>query len=179
MRPPVAEPRATEAIAGIIELRRHGSSTTGHAYQRGRHRLLRRVDVPALRRAVALLPRRDGARSPRERGGNPDDPHRRDPLDFVLWQPSLARRAGVGARRSASAGPGWHIECSALAMHELGPTIDLHGGGTDLIFPHHECEVAQSESVTGEPFVAPLDALGDGAATRARRCRSRSATSCS
>ena len=49
--------------------------------------------------------------------------------------------------------PGWHIECSALAMRELGTTIDLHGGGSDLIFPHHECEAAQSEAATGELFV--------------------------
>ncbi|MEY2402798.1 MAG: L-cysteine:1D-myo-inositol 2-amino-2-deoxy-alpha-D-glucopyranoside ligase, partial [Acidimicrobiaceae bacterium] len=49
--------------------------------------------------------------------------------------------------------PGWHIECSALALRELGTTIDLHGGGADLIFPHHECERAQSEAATGEPFV--------------------------
>ena len=87
----------------------------------------------------------------RARGGNPDDPHRRQPLDFVLWQPSLADepawRAPFGVGR-----PGWHIECSAMAMHEHGPTLDLHGGGTDLIFPHHECEIAQSESLTGEPF---------------------------
>ena len=88
----------------------------------------------------------------RARGGNPDDPHRRAPLDFVLWQPSLADepawRAPFGVGR-----PGWHIECSAMAMHEHGPTLDLHGGGTDLIFPHHECEIAQSEAITGEPFV--------------------------
>ena len=49
--------------------------------------------------------------------------------------------------------PGWHIECSALALRELGSTIDLHGGGTDLIFPHHECEAAQSEAATGARFV--------------------------
>ena len=49
--------------------------------------------------------------------------------------------------------PGWHIECSALALRELGTTIDLHGGGSDLIFPHHECERAQSEAATGQPFV--------------------------
>jgi L-cysteine:1D-myo-inositol 2-amino-2-deoxy-alpha-D-glucopyranoside ligase len=49
--------------------------------------------------------------------------------------------------------PGWHIECSALALRELGTTIDLHGGGADLIFPHHECERAQSEAATGETFV--------------------------
>ena len=82
---------------------------------------------------------------PRRAAATPTIPHRRDPLDFVLWQPSLpdepAWRAPFGVGR-----PGWHIECSAMAMHELGPTLDLHGGGTDLIFPHHECEVAQSES---------------------------------
>jgi L-cysteine:1D-myo-inositol 2-amino-2-deoxy-alpha-D-glucopyranoside ligase len=49
--------------------------------------------------------------------------------------------------------PGWHVECSALALRELGTTIDLHGGGSDLVFPHHECEAAQSEAATGEPFV--------------------------
>lgn len=88
----------------------------------------------------------------RERGGDVDNPAKRDPLDFVLWQPSAddepAWEAVWGAGR-----PGWHIECSALALRELGETIDLHGGGSDLIFPHHECERAQSESVTGKLFV--------------------------
>jgi L-cysteine:1D-myo-inositol 2-amino-2-deoxy-alpha-D-glucopyranoside ligase len=85
-------------------------------------------------------------------GGNPDDPKKRDPLDFVLWQPSLPDEpfweSHFGPGR-----PGWHIECSALAMRDLGPTIDVHGGGRDLAFPHHECEAAQSESVTHQPFV--------------------------
>ena len=58
-----------------------------------------------------------------------------------------------GPRSGARDGPGWHIECSALALRELGVSIDLHGGGTDLIFPHHECETAQSEAATGERFV--------------------------
>ena len=88
----------------------------------------------------------------RQRGGNVDDPHKRNPLDFVLWHPSAddepAWETAWGAGR-----PGWHIECSALALRELGTTIDLHGGGSDLIFPHHECERAQSEAATGETFV--------------------------
>ena len=88
----------------------------------------------------------------RQRGGNVDDPHKRNPLDFVLWHPSAddepAWDTAWGAGR-----PGWHIECSALALRELGTTIDLHGGGSDLIFPHHECERAQSEAATGETFV--------------------------
>lgn len=88
----------------------------------------------------------------RQRGGNVEDPHKRQPLDFVLWHPSLADEPSWDTMWGPGR-PGWHIECSALALRELGTTIDLHGGGTDLIFPHHECERAQSEAATGEPFV--------------------------
>ena len=86
------------------------------------------------------------------RGGHPDDARQRNPLDFILWQPSRDDEpfwdSPFGPGR-----PGWHIECSAMGMALLGETIDLHGGGTDLIFPHHECELAQSEAATGVPFV--------------------------
>ncbi|MEO6122390.1 MAG: cysteine--tRNA ligase [Ilumatobacteraceae bacterium] len=88
----------------------------------------------------------------RERGGNVDDPNKRDPLDFVLWHPSAEDEPSWETMWGPGR-PGWHIECSALALRELGTTIDLHGGGSDLIFPHHECERAQSEAATGEPFV--------------------------
>jgi L-cysteine:1D-myo-inositol 2-amino-2-deoxy-alpha-D-glucopyranoside ligase len=88
----------------------------------------------------------------RERGGDVDNPAKRDPLDFVLWQPSADDEPAWDAVWGPGR-PGWHIECSALALRELGETIDLHGGGTDLIYPHHECERAQSESVTGRLFV--------------------------
>ena len=150
MVPPVAEPRATETIEEIISIVErlldsgHAYLTHGTAY----------FDVSTFPRfgEVSHYSHEQMVRLARARGGNPDDPHRRDPLDFVLWQPSLddepAWRAPFGVGR-----PGWHIECSAMAMHELGPTLDLHGGGTDLIFPHHECEVAQSEALTGQPFV--------------------------
>ena len=86
-----------------------------------------------------------------EQGGNPDDPNKRDPLDFVLWQPSGDDEPAW----ESLWGPGRRggIECSALALRELGTTIDLHGGSTDLIFPHHECETAQSEAATGGRFV--------------------------
>ena len=87
----------------------------------------------------------------RQRGGNVDDPNKRNPLDFVLWHPSAADEPSWDTIWGAGR-PGWHIECSALALRELGTTIDLHGGGGDLIFPHHECERAQSEAATGEPF---------------------------
>jgi L-cysteine:1D-myo-inositol 2-amino-2-deoxy-alpha-D-glucopyranoside ligase len=88
----------------------------------------------------------------RQRGGQVDDPYKRHQLDFVLWLPSAADEPSWDTMWGPGR-PGWHIECSALALRELGTTIDLHGGGTDLIFPHHECERAQSEAATGEPFV--------------------------
>ena len=87
-----------------------------------------------------------------ERGGDPDREGKKDPLDCLLWR---AERPGEPSWPSpwGPGRPGWHIECSALALRELGTTIDLHGGGSDLIFPHHECEAAQSEAATGEPLV--------------------------
>ncbi len=88
----------------------------------------------------------------RERGGKVDDPNKRHPLDFVLWHPSEPDEPSWETLWGPGR-PGWHIECSALALRELGTTIDLHGGGSDLIFPHHECERAQSEAATGELFV--------------------------
>jgi L-cysteine:1D-myo-inositol 2-amino-2-deoxy-alpha-D-glucopyranoside ligase len=88
----------------------------------------------------------------KERGGHVDDPNKRHPLDFVLWHPSAPDEPSWDTMWGPGR-PGWHIECSALALRELGTTIDLHGGGADLIFPHHECERAQSEAATGETFV--------------------------
>jgi L-cysteine:1D-myo-inositol 2-amino-2-deoxy-alpha-D-glucopyranoside ligase len=85
-------------------------------------------------------------------GGRPEDPNKRDPLDFVLWQPSLEDEPAWESRWGAGR-PGWHIECSAIALRDLGVTLDVHGGGRDLAFPHHECEAAQSESVSGAAFV--------------------------
>ena len=150
MRPAFAEPRVTEAIPPIIAMVDRLLST-GHAYVT--HGTVY-FDISTFGRFGELshYPRDRMLKLAAARGGRPDDPHRRDPLDFVLWQPSLADepswRAPFGVGR-----PGWHVECSAMAIESLGPTVDLHGGGTDLIFPHHECEIAQSESVTGKPFV--------------------------
>ncbi|MFA5110113.1 MAG: cysteine--tRNA ligase [Desulfobaccales bacterium] len=79
------------------------------------------------------------------------DPNKEDPLDFVLWKGS---KPGEPAWDSpwGPGRPGWHIECSAMSMYYLGETFDLHGGGQDLVFPHHENELAQSEAATGQPF---------------------------
>lgn len=89
----------------------------------------------------------------KERGGNPEDPLKNHPLDFVLWQKS---KVGEPSWESpwGRGRPGWHIECSALVNKYLGDQIDIHGGGLDLIFPHHESELAQSEIYTGKkPYV--------------------------
>jgi L-cysteine:1D-myo-inositol 2-amino-2-deoxy-alpha-D-glucopyranoside ligase len=87
-----------------------------------------------------------------ERGGDPTDPRKRQPLDFVLWQPSAPGEPAWDSLWGAGR-PGWHIECTALARRELDTdTLDLHGGGGDLIFPHHECSAAQSECLTGRPL---------------------------
>lgn len=87
-----------------------------------------------------------------ERGNFPLDKHKRDPLDFVLWQ---RQHKGEPAWDSpwGKGRPGWHIECSAMALRYLGSTVTIHGGGSDLIFPHHEAEIAQSENFTGKKFV--------------------------
>lgn len=80
-----------------------------------------------------------------------EDLDKEDPADFALWkaarpgEPSWASPWGYGR-------PGWHIECTSMCRHHLGDTIDIHGGGNDLVFPHHENEIAQSESLTGQPF---------------------------
>lgn len=89
----------------------------------------------------------------KDRGNNPNDPKKKNPLDFVLWlhteeKPYWESPWGHGR-------PGWHIECSAMIHDYLGEQIDIHGGGRDLIFPHHESEIAQSENYTGKkPYVA-------------------------
>ena len=102
----------------------------------------------------------------RERGGDPDRPGKRHPIDPLLWrmardgEPSWESDLGPGR-------PGWHVECAAIALNRLGPQIDLNGGGSDLIFPHHECGAAHAEAITGvAPFAAALHARRDDRAGR-------------
>ncbi|MGH9116061.1 MAG: cysteine--tRNA ligase, partial [Acidimicrobiales bacterium] len=148
--PAFSEPRATSAISDILGFIGMVLES-GHAYQAGGAVYF---DVSTFERfgQVSHLDREAMLSLAAERGGKPEDPHKDDPLDFVLWQPSAP---GEPAWDSlwGSGRPGWHVECSALALRELGETIDLHGGGSDLIFPHHECETAQSEAATGSRFV--------------------------
>jgi L-cysteine:1D-myo-inositol 2-amino-2-deoxy-alpha-D-glucopyranoside ligase len=151
VRPPDFYPRATdvipEIIAGVETLiaRGLGYASGGSVYYA--------VDRYPAFAQLSHLPRDEQLPVANERGNRPDDPHKRHPLDFVLWQ---AQAPGEPAWDSpwGPGRPGWHIECSTLSTRFLGPTLDLHSGGGDLVFPHHECEIAQSEPITGQqPFV--------------------------
>jgi L-cysteine:1D-myo-inositol 2-amino-2-deoxy-alpha-D-glucopyranoside ligase len=148
--PVVSTPRASSAIPdirgfiGMVLDRGYAYQTAGSVYfDVGKFAEFGTIGNYSREQMLALA---------RERGGDVDNPAKRDPLDFVLWQPSAPDEPSWDTLWGPGR-PGWHIECSALALRELGTTIDLHGGGTDLIFPHHECERAQSEAATGEPFV--------------------------
>lgn len=145
VKPPTIEPWATHHIGEMVELIGQ-LIDTGHAYAVGgdvyfsvrsdpEYGKLSRHDPDDLRSGSRIEP----------------DERKRDPLDFALWkaakpgEPSWDAPWGVGR-------PGWHIECSAMARKYLGDGFDIHAGGHDLIFPHHENEIAQSESATGMPF---------------------------
>ena len=140
-------PRATEHIGDIIKLVKK-LIETGHAYatENGDVYFSVRSDPGYGKlKGQDIDDMENGARiSPTEQ--------KRDPLDFALWkgekpgEPSWPSPWGKGR-------PGWHVECSAMSMKYLGETFDIHGGGMDLIFPHHENEIAQSECATGKPFV--------------------------
>ncbi len=144
-------PKASEEIPAMLEIIRH-LVDLGHAYVRDGNVYFNIKSDPHFGE-MARLSYADMLSTANERGNNPDDPHKEDPLDFVLWQRSDPAEAawespwGLGR-------PGWHIECTAMATRYLGPQIDIHGGGADLVFPHHTCEIAQTEPATGQrPFV--------------------------
>lgn len=147
--PCYSEPWASSAI---VEIQRITARLLekGHAYVR-EGRVFFAVETYRRFGQVSGL---DGAAMlllARERGGNPEDPRKRHPLDFVLWQGQASAEEPAWPSPWGPGRPGWHIECSALALRELGtPTIDLHGGGADLVFPHHDCSAAQSEALTGQ-----------------------------
>jgi len=101
---------------------------------------------------LSRLSEEEMLRLARERGADPDDPRKRGPLDFVLWQRSLTGEPSWDSPWGAGR-PGWHIECSVLSTQELGTPIDVHGGGDDLIFPHHEGEIAQASGAGISPYV--------------------------
>ncbi len=134
--------RMTDIIAGLLK--------KGFAYEKNGNVYFA---VGAYREygRLSRLSKKEMLRTANQRGNNPDDPDKKDPLDFVLWQskkagePSWLSPWGLGR-------PGWHIECSAMATQYLGHSVDIHGGGADLVFPHHESEIAQSQSASRRRF---------------------------
>jgi L-cysteine:1D-myo-inositol 2-amino-2-deoxy-alpha-D-glucopyranoside ligase len=151
IRPPDAYPRATEVMDDIIAAVEK-LLDVGVAYvQNGS--VYYHTDCWGSFGELSHLSKDEMLATANERGNNPDDPNKRDPLDFVLWQ---AQSPGEPAWDSpwGPGRPGWHIECSSMSSKFLGDTIDFHSGGGDLLFPHHECEIAQIEPITGKkPFV--------------------------
>ena len=143
--PPDVDPKATEHVPQMIELIGR-LVASGHAYPVD-------GDVYFEIRRFSPYGRLSGKNLDELLAGArvEVDERKRDPRDFALWkgakpgEPAWDSPWGPGR-------PGWHIECSAMAMKYLGESFDLHGGGEDLIFPHHECEIAQAEACTGRPF---------------------------
>jgi cysteinyl-tRNA synthetase len=154
VRRPTVYAKATEEIPNIIQLVQM-LVQKGFAYERQGYvyyDVRKDADFGAMAQAVGLNDYHSMLTIANERGNFPDDPRKNDPLDFVLWQ---AQAPGEPAWQSpwGPGRPGWHIECSSMSMHFLGEQIDIHGGGADLAFPHHTCEIAQSEHATGQvPF---------------------------
>jgi cysteinyl-tRNA synthetase len=160
--PPTVEPRATEHIEDMKRLI-ETLIAKGHAYVAQDHVLFDVSSMPDYGRLAnrSLEEMEAGARVEVA-------PYKKGPMDFVLWKPSKAASSseavgqqGIGepawdspAGITAKGRPGWHIECSAMAEKHLGQVFDIHGGGIDLVFPHHENEVAQSRCAHGTPIMA-------------------------
>jgi L-cysteine:1D-myo-inositol 2-amino-2-deoxy-alpha-D-glucopyranoside ligase len=151
VRPPDRFPRATDVIPQIIEVVQR-LIDAGVAYESGGS-VYFHVDAWPEYGKLSRLSRDEMLPIANERGNDPEDPNKRDPLDFVLWQAKTPGEPFWDSPWGAGR-PGWHIECSTMAVHFLGNTIDIHSGGADLTFPHHESEIAQAEGATDQrPFV--------------------------
>jgi L-cysteine:1D-myo-inositol 2-amino-2-deoxy-alpha-D-glucopyranoside ligase len=152
-RPPTFSPRATDFVPHMVE-EVQAILAAGHGYVRKGTVYFRVSSDPQYGR-LSGLPRDQMVKLAGERGGHPEDPNKDDPLDFVLWQPSEPDEPWWESPWSRGR-PGWHIECSTMARRLLGQPVDFHGGGKDLIFPHHESELAQAEAISDPrelPFV--------------------------
>ena len=145
--PPDSEPRATDHLPDIIDM-------IGKLIDRGHAYVADNGDVYYDVRSFPEYGKLSGKSIDDLESGARVEPGdvKRDPLDFALWK---AAKRGEPAWNSpwGDGRPGWHIECSAMSTQALGDTFDIHGGGADLTFPHHENEIAQSEGATGHPFV--------------------------
>ena len=140
--PPTTAPHATQEIGPMVAMIER-LVELGHAYEAEGHVLFSVPSDPD----YGILSRRD--RDAMVAGARVEvAPYKRDPADFVLWKPSKGGVIGWDSPWGRGR-PGWHIECSAMIQAHLGETIDIHGGGLDLIFPHHENEIAQSRCAHG------------------------------
>lgn len=144
---PTVQPRATDNIAGMIEIIER-LVERGHAYQAGGDVLFDTKSAPEHGQLSKrpLEKQRPGARIA-------VDEHKKNPGDFVLWKLSSETEPGWASPWGFGR-PGWHIECSAMSRRYLGETFDIHGGGLDLIFPHHENEISQSRCAHGTDVMA-------------------------
>jgi cysteinyl-tRNA synthetase len=158
IRPADAYPRATEHIDEMLDIIGR-LIDNGHAYRTAdgsvyfdissfpRYGRLARIEPDAIRSGAGL--------STRAGGIDADEYEKADARDFALWKSARDVDRQVGAAWATPWGegrPGWHIECSAMSMAALGASFDIHTGGEDLVFPHHDDEIAQSEGATGQPF---------------------------
>src|ERR1700730_12183052 len=144
---PTVEPRATDHIAEMITMI-EALIAKGHAYVAEGHVLFDVPSMPAYGR-LSKRPLDDMIAGARVEVA----PYKRGPMDFVLWKPSSPAEPGWESPWGRGR-PGWHIECSAMSWKHLGETFDIHGGGIDLLFPHHENEMAQSCSAFGHDVMA-------------------------
>ncbi len=148
---PAGFPRASEHVGSIVEMVQE-LLARDHAYESGGHVFFSAASAEHFgelagrtHAELRAAPRTDSM---------PEEPEhlKRDPLDFLLWQPGTDPGASFDSPWGAGR-PGWHVECSAMVRVTLGDQIDIHGGGADLVYPHHESEIAQSEGATGRrPF---------------------------
>jgi cysteinyl-tRNA synthetase len=145
--PPTVQPRATEHIAGMVEMIRT-LIERGHAYEAG-------GEVLFSVGSMADYGKLSGRKLEDQQAGArvAVDAHKENPGDFVLWKQSSAEEPGWASPWGRGR-PGWHIECSVMSRAHLGEVFDIHGGGLDLIFPHHENEIAQSRCAYGTEAMA-------------------------
>ncbi|HZU77844.1 MAG TPA: cysteine--tRNA ligase [Dehalococcoidia bacterium] len=146
--PPIANPRASEHVSHMVALIER-LLARGHAYIAGDTVYFDVASFPGYGALTGNL----GAEGLEEAVRVQADPNKRDPRDFALWKAAEPGRALQWPSPWGPGFPGWHIECSAMSFALLGETLDLHTGGVDNIFPHHEDERAQSEAASGQPFV--------------------------
>ena len=145
--PPDVEPRATAYVGQMVALIER-LVARGHAYAADGHVLFSVPSMPDYGR-LSRKPRDELIAGARVEVA----PYKKDPADFVLWKPSTDVQPGWDSPWGRGR-PGWHIECSAMSAAHLGETFDIHAGGLDLIFPHHENEIAQSRSAFGHAIMA-------------------------